>query len=137
MPKILGIDLGTTNSCVAVVDVTTPQVISNREGSRTTPSVVGFTEDGDRLAGEIAKRQAITNPFNTVFAIKRLIGRKYESDEVAKAKQVLPYQIVPASNGDIKVKISDREYSPEEISAFVLMEIRSFSTNAEISSGEY
>ncbi|HEY6138059.1 MAG TPA: molecular chaperone DnaK [Thermoanaerobaculia bacterium] len=126
MAKILGIDLGTTNSCVAVVDVTTPQVISNREGSRTTPSVVGFTEDGDRLVGQIAKRQAITNPFNTVFAIKRLIGRKYESDEVAKAKQVLPYQIVAASNGDIKVKIRDREYSPEEISAFVLMEIRSF-----------
>jgi molecular chaperone DnaK len=126
MAKILGIDLGTTNSCVAVVDVTTPQVLSNREGSRTTPSVVGFTEDGDRLIGQIAKRQAITNPFNTVFAIKRLIGRKYESDEVGKAKQVLPYQIVAASNGDIKVKIRDREYSPEEISAFVLMEIRSF-----------
>jgi molecular chaperone DnaK len=126
MAKILGIDLGTTNSCVAVVDVTTPQVLSNREGSRTTPSVVGFTEDGERLVGQIAKRQAITNPFNTVFAIKRLIGRKYESDEVAKAKQVLPYQIVAAPNGDIKVKIRDREYSPEEISAFVLMEIRSF-----------
>jgi molecular chaperone DnaK len=126
MPKILGIDLGTTNSCVAVVDVTTPQVISNREGSRTTPSVVGFTEDGDRLVGQIAKRQAITNPFNTVFAIKRLIGRKYDTDEVARAKQVLPYQIVAAPNGDMKVKIRDREYSPEEISAFVLMEIRSF-----------
>lgn len=126
MPKIIGIDLGTTNSCVAVVDVTTPQVIPNREGSRTTPSVVGFTEDGERLVGQIAKRQAITNPFNTVFAIKRLIGRKYESDEVAKAKQVLPYQIVSASNGDIKVKIRDREFSPEEISAFVLMEIKSF-----------
>jgi molecular chaperone DnaK len=126
MAKILGIDLGTTNSCVAVVDVTTPQVISNREGSRTTPSVVGFTEDGDRLVGQIAKRQAITNPFNTVFAIKRLIGRKYDTDEVARAKQVLPYQIVAAPNGDMKVKIRDREYSPEEISAFVLMEIRAF-----------
>jgi len=126
MAKILGIDLGTTNSCVAVVDVTTPQVISNREGSRTTPSVVGFTEDGDRLVGQIAKRQAITNPFNTVFAIKRLIGRKYDTDEVARAKQVLPYQIVAAPNGDMKVKIRDREYAPEEISAFVLMEIRSF-----------
>ena len=126
MAKILGIDLGTTNSCVAVVDVTTPQVISNREGSRTTPSVVGFTEDGDRLVGQIAKRQAITNPFNTVFAIKRLIGRKYDTDEVAKAKQVLPYQIVSSPNGDMKVKIRDREYSPEEISAFVLMEIRAF-----------
>src|SRR5438067_5669554 len=126
MPKVIGIDLGTTNSCVAVVDVTTPQVIPNREGSRTTPSVVGFTEDGDRLVGQIAKRQAITNPFNTVFAIKRLIGRKYDSTEVARAKQILPYQIVPASNGDMKVKIRDREYSPEEISAFVLMEIKAF-----------
>jgi len=126
MGKILGIDLGTTNSCVAVVDVSTPQVIANREGSRTTPSVVGFTEDGERLVGQIAKRQAITNPFNTVFAIKRLIGRKYDSDEVSRAKKVLPYQIVPATNGDVKVKIRDREYSPEEISAFVLMEIKSF-----------
>src|SRR3954471_21240971 len=126
MSKIIGIDLGTTNSCVAVVDVTTPQVMANREGSRTTPSVVGFTEDSDRLIGQIAKRQAITNPFNTVFAIKRLIGRKYDSDEVARAKQILPYQIVPADNGDMKVKIRDREYSPEEISAFVLMEIKSF-----------
>jgi len=126
MPKILGIDLGTTNSCVAVVDVTTPQVISNREGSRTTPSVVGFTEDGERLVGQIAKRQAITNPFNTVFAIKRLIGRKFDSEEVAHAKNILPYSIVPAANGDVKVKIREREHSPEEISAFVLMEIRSF-----------
>jgi molecular chaperone DnaK len=126
MPKILGIDLGTTNSCVAVVDVTTPQVISNREGSRTTPSVVGFTEDGERLVGQIAKRQAITNPFNTVFAIKRLMGRKFDSEEVAQAKNVLPYNIVAASNGDVKVKIREREYSPEEISAQVLMEIRSF-----------
>jgi molecular chaperone DnaK len=126
MTKIIGIDLGTTNSCVAVVDVTTPQVISNREGSRTTPSVVGFTEDAERLVGQIAKRQAITNPFNTVFAIKRLIGRKYDSEEVVRAKQVLPYQIVQAPNGDVKVKIRDREFSPEEISAFVLMEIKAF-----------
>jgi molecular chaperone DnaK len=126
MPKIIGIDLGTTNSCVAVVDVTTPQVMSNREGSRTTPSVVGFTEDGERLVGQIAKRQAITNPFNTIFAIKRLIGRKFDSSEAAHAKKVLPYQIVPGANGDVKVKIRDREYSPEEISAFVLMEIKSF-----------
>ncbi len=126
MAKIIGIDLGTTNSCVAVVDVATPQVIPNREGSRTTPSIVGFTEDGERLVGQIAKRQAITNPFNTVFAIKRLIGRKYESEEVAHAKKVLPYQIVKAQNGDVKMKIRDREYSPEEISAFVLMEIKAF-----------
>jgi molecular chaperone DnaK len=126
MPKIIGIDLGTTNSCVSVVDVATPQVIANREGSRTTPSVVGFTEDGERLVGQIAKRQAITNPFNTIFAIKRLIGRKYESDEVTRAKQILPYNVISASNGDLKVKIRDREYSPEEVSAFVLMEIKSF-----------
>ena len=126
MAKILGIDLGTTNSCVAVVDVMTPQVIPNREGSRTTPSVVGFTEDGERLVGQIAKRQAITNPFNTVFAIKRLIGRKFDSEEVAHAKNVLPYNIVPAANGDVKVKIRDRDYSPEEISAYVLMEIKAF-----------
>jgi len=126
MAKIIGIDLGTTNSCVAVVDVTTPQVIANREGSRTTPSVVGFTEDGERLVGQIAKRQAITNPFNTIYAIKRLIGRKFESDEVSHAHKVLPYQIVPAGNGDVKVKIRERDYSPEEVSAFVLMEIKSF-----------
>jgi molecular chaperone DnaK len=126
MPKIIGIDLGTTNSCVAVVDVATPQVISNREGSRTTPSVVGFTEDNDRLVGQIAKRQAITNPFNTVFAIKRLIGRKFESEEVSQAKKVLPYNVVAASNGDVKVRIREREYSPEEVSAFVLMENKEF-----------
>src|SRR5256885_1060834 len=126
MAKILGIDLGTTNSCVAVVDVTTPQVIPNREGSRTTPSVVGFAEDAGRLVGQIAKRQAITNPYNTIFAIKRLIGRKFDSDEVSHAKKVLPYQVTPAPNADVKVKIRDREYSPEEVSAFVLMEIKSF-----------
>ncbi|MBK5259590.1 MAG: molecular chaperone DnaK [Thermoanaerobaculia bacterium] len=126
MAKIIGIDLGTTNSCVAVVDVATPQVIPNREGSRTTPSVVGFTEDSDRLVGQIAKRQAITNPFNTVFAIKRLIGRKFDSEEVGYAKKVLPYQVVPATNGDVKVKIRERDYSPEEVSAFILMEIKAF-----------
>src|ERR1700716_1871624 len=126
MPKIIGIDLGTTNSCIAVVDVTTPQVSGNREGSRTTPSVVGFTEDGERLVGQIAKRQAITNPYNTIFAIKRLIGRKFDSEEVGHAKKVLPYQVVPAANADVKVKIRDREYSPEEVSAFILMEIKAF-----------
>jgi molecular chaperone DnaK len=126
MSRVLGIDLGTTNSCSALVTVTEPQVIPNREGSRTTPSIVGFTEDGERLVGQIAKRQAITNPFNTVYAIKRLIGRKFESEEVTKAQRVLPYQMVKAANGDVKVRIRDREYSPEEISAFVLGEIRSF-----------
>src|ERR1051326_5860297 len=126
MPKIIGIDLGTTNSCVSVVDVATPQVIANREGSRTTPSVVGFTEDGERLVGQIAKRQAITNPFNTIFAIKRLIGRKVDSEELSHAKNILPYTIVSAANGDGKGKGRDREYSAEEISAYVLMEIKAF-----------
>src|SRR5438874_2388119 len=126
MPKVIGVDLGTTNSCVAVMEGGEAVVIPNSEGSRTTPSMVGFTEASERLVGQIAKRQAITNPFNTVFAIKRLIGRKYDSSEVARAKQILPYQIVPADNGDMKVKIRDREYSPEEISAFVLMEIKAF-----------
>ncbi|MBW3564428.1 MAG: molecular chaperone DnaK [Acidobacteria bacterium] len=124
MAKIIGIDLGTTNSCVATISVTEPQVIANREGSRTTPSVVGFIEDGDRLVGQIAKRQAITNPFNTVFAIKRLIGRKFDSDETRHAIEMMPYQIVSAPNGDVKVRIRNREYSAEEISSFVLKEIK-------------
>src|SRR5438445_11232630 len=124
MTKIIGIDLGTTNSCVAVVDVTTPQVIPNREGSRTTPSVVGFTEDGDRLVGQIAKRQAITNPLNTVFAVKRLVGREFDSQETAHARQILPYEIVRAANGDVKIRSRGHEYSPEEISAFILHEIK-------------
>lgn len=126
MSKIIGIDLGTTNSCVAVVDVTAPQVVANREGSRTTPSVVGFTEDGERLVGQIAKRQAITNPFNTVFAIKRLIGRKFDSDETSKALGTVPYSLVPGANGDVKVKVREREFSAEEISSFVLMEVKEF-----------
>src|SRR5205085_11637039 len=95
-----------------------------------TSSIVGFTEDGDRLVGQIAKRQAITNPQNTIFAVKRLIGRKFQSDEVQRAKQVLPYAVVPAGNGDIKLQIRDREFSPEEISAFILQEIKSFADEA-------
>jgi molecular chaperone DnaK len=125
--KILGIDLGTTNCCVAVVEGAMPQVLSNREGSRTTPSIVGFTEDGERLVGQIAKRQAITNPMNTVFAVKRLVGRKYDSEETQHAREVLPYEIVRAVNGDVKIRARNREYSPEEISAFILKEIKEFS----------
>jgi molecular chaperone DnaK len=124
--KILGIDLGTTNSCVAVVDVAAPRVLSNREGARTTASIVAFTEDGDRLVGQIAKRQAITNPQNTVFAVKRLIGRKYDDPEVQRAREILPYPLVEASNGDVKIQVRDRQYSPEEISAFILREIKVF-----------
>jgi molecular chaperone DnaK len=127
MGKILGIDLGTTNCCVAVVEGATPQVLANREGSRTTPSIVAFTEDGERLVGQIAKRQAITNPLATVFAVKRLVGRKYESQESAHAREVLPYGISRAANGDVKIQARGREYSPEEISALILREIKEFS----------
>jgi molecular chaperone DnaK len=128
--RILGIDLGTTNCCVAVVEGATPQVLTNREGSRTTPSIVGFTEDNERLVGQIAKRQAITNPMNTVFAVKRLVGRKYESEETQHAREILPYEIVRAVNGDVKIRARAREYSPEEISAFILKEIKEFSEEA-------
>lgn len=130
MGKILGIDLGTTNCCGAVVEGVTPTVLSNREGSRTTASIVGFTEDNDRLVGQIAKRQAITNPMNTVFAVKRLIGRKYDAEETQHAREVLPYEIVRAVNGDVKIRARAREYSPEEISAFILREIKEFSEEA-------
>ncbi len=126
MSKILGIDLGTTNSCVAIVEALAPRVLANREGSRTTPSIVAFAEEGDRLVGQIAKRQAITNPQNTIFAVKRLIGRKHGSPEVTRAREVLPYNLVPSNNGDVKIEIRDRNYSPEEISAFVLREIKEF-----------
>jgi molecular chaperone DnaK len=126
LSKILGIDLGTTNSCVAIVEALAPRVLANREGSRTTPSIVAFAEEGDRLVGQIAKRQAITNPQNTIFAVKRLIGRKHGSPEVARAHEVLPYHLVPSNNGDVKIEIRDRNYSPEEISAFVLREIKEF-----------
>jgi molecular chaperone DnaK len=125
--RILGIDLGTTNCCASVVEGVMPQVLTNREGSRTTPSIVGFTEDGERLVGQIAKRQAITNPMNTVFAVKRLVGRKFESEETQHAREVLPYEIVRAVNGDVKIRARGREYSPEEISAFILKEIKEFS----------
>jgi molecular chaperone DnaK len=125
--KILGIDLGTTNCCVAVVEGANPQVLANREGSRTTPSIVAFTEDGERLVGQIAKRQAITNPLATVFAVKRLVGRKFDSQESRHAREVLSYEITRATNGDVKIQARGREYSPEEISAFILREIKEFS----------
>ncbi|HEV8577521.1 MAG TPA: molecular chaperone DnaK [Thermoanaerobaculia bacterium] len=126
MSKIIGIDLGTTNSCVAIVEATVPVVLSNREGSRTTASIVAFSEEGDRLVGQIAKRQAITNPQNTVHAVKRLIGRKFKDQQVDKARQILPYALMEAVNGDVKIEIRDRQYSPEEISALVLREIKDF-----------
>ena len=130
MAKVIGIDLGTTNCCASVVEVGSPQVVPNREGARTTPSIVGFTEDGERLVGQIAKRQAITNPTQTIYAVKRLIGRKWSDAEVSQAKDHLSYQIVEAQNGDIKIRVRDRDYSPEEISAFILREIKEFCEEA-------
>jgi len=124
--KIIGIDLGTTNSCAAVVDVTKPVVIPNREGARTTPSVVAFTASGERLVGQIARRQAMTNPKNTAYAVKRLIGRKYSSDEVKWARTLVPYAIVEADNGDAHVEFQGRKYSPPEISALLLREVKEF-----------
>ena len=124
MPKPIGIDLGTTNSCVAVMEGGEPKVIANVEGARTTPSVVAFTETGERLVGQIAKRQAITNPLNTIFSIKRLIGRKYDDPEVQRDIKILPYKIVKAANGDAHVEIRGRTYSPAEISAMVLTKMK-------------
>ena len=124
MAKVIGIDLGTTNSVVAIMEGGDPVVLTNAEGSRITPSVVAFTESGERLAGQIARRQAITNPENTIFAIKRLIGRRFEDAEVQKAMKVLPYKIVRADNGDAWVEVRGRRYSPAEISAFILQKMK-------------
>jgi molecular chaperone DnaK len=124
MAKVIGIDLGTTNSCVAVMEGGEPVVIANSEGSRTTPSVVAITESGERLVGQIAKRQSITNPDNTIFSIKRLIGRKYDSAEVQEAMKHLPYKIVKAANGDAHVEVRGKIFSPAEISAMILQKMK-------------
>ena len=124
MPKVIGVDLGTTNSCVAVMEGGEAVVIPNSEGSRTTPSMVGFTEAGERLVGQIAKRQAITNPEATVFAVKRLIGRKFDSDEVRKSISVSSFRIVSADNGDAWVELRGKRYSPAEISAMILSKMK-------------
>ena len=124
MGKLIGIDLGTTNSCVAVMEGGDPVVIANAEGSRTTPSIVAFTDGGERLVGQTAKRQAVTNPENTVFAVKRLIGRKYDSPEVKNDIKILPYKISKASNGDAGVSVRGKDYSPAEISAMILQKMR-------------
>jgi len=124
MAKTIGIDLGTTNSVVAVMEGGDPVVIANPEGSRTTPSVVAFTDKGERVVGQIAKRQAITNSENTIFSIKRLMGRKYSDREVQKDLKILPYKIVEAKNNDAWVRVRDKDYSPPEISAFVLQKMK-------------
>ncbi|HYK87510.1 MAG TPA: molecular chaperone DnaK [Acidobacteriota bacterium] len=125
MSKIIGIDLGTTNSCVAVLEGTSVQIIPNSIGGRTTASVVAFTEKGDRLLGQIAKRQAVTNSSNTIYAVKRLMGRRYDSPEVQKLKSYLSYGLAPSENGDVRISVRGREYSPPEISAMLLQYLKS------------
>ena len=129
--KVLGIDLGTTNSCMAIMEGGEPTVIPNAEGGRTTPSVVAFTKDGERLVGQAAKRQAVTNPKNTIFSVKRFMGRNYS--EVAHEIELVPYQVVKASNGDAHIKIGDKTYAPPEISAMILQKMK---TDAEAYLGE-
>jgi molecular chaperone DnaK len=133
MPKILGIDLGTTNSCFAVVEGGTPKVLENAEGARTTPSVVAVTKTGERLAGQVAKRQGVVNPENTLFSVKRLIGRKFSDPEVARDAKWLPYDIQASPTGGVEVKMGDKWYKPEEISAMVLGKLKA---DAEARLGE-
>jgi molecular chaperone DnaK len=133
MGKVIGIDLGTTNSCVAVMDGKTARLIENAEGMRTTPSIVAFTSDGERLVGQPAKRQAVTNPENTIFAVKRLIGRRYDDPLVEKDKGLVSYKIVKASNGDAWVQANGKTYSPSQISAFILQKMKE---TAEANLGE-
>ena len=125
MGKIIGIDLGTTNSCVAVMEGGNPRVIENSEGDRTTPSIVAFTEDDEVLVGQPAKRQAVSNPVNTLFAVKRLIGRRFDEDEVQKDIKYVPYGIVKADNGDAWVEANGKKMAPPEVSARVLMKMKS------------
>jgi len=126
MGKIIGIDLGTTNSCVAIMEGGDAKVITNPEGGRTTPSIVAVSEGGERMVGQIAKRQAITNPENTVFAVKRLIGRKFSSSEVQKDVKILPYQVKQAENGDVRIDLRGKLHSPAEISSFILAHIKKY-----------
>ena len=133
MAKVIGIDLGTTNSCMAVMEAGEPVVIPNSEGGRTTPSVVAISKSGERLTGQVAKRQAITNPENTIFSIKRLIGRRFSDDEVQRDTKVLPYKIEAAENGDARVSMGGRPYTAPEISAFILQKMK---TDAEAYLGE-
>ncbi len=124
MAKVIGIDLGTTNSCVAVMDGKNPKVIENSEGGRTTPSIVAFTADGERLVGQPAKRQAVTNPKRTIFAVKRLIGRRFDDPTVKQDQKLVPYPIVKADNGDAWVEVDGTKYSPSQISAFILQKMK-------------
>ncbi len=124
MGKIIGVDLGTTNSCVAIMEGGEPKVIANVEGNRTTPSVVAFSDSGERLVGQVAKRQAVTNPTKTLFAMKRLIGRKFSDPEVRKSKEISPFSIVEGSNGEAVIEVDGTKYTPAELSAMVLTKMK-------------
>ena len=124
MAKILGIDLGTTNSAMAIVEGGEPKIIENKEGNRTTPSIVAVSKSNERLAGLLAKRQAVTNSKNTLFSVKRLIGRKFSDQEVKKDKELLPYEIKEGQSGGVEVKMGDAWYRPEEISAMILVKLK-------------
>ena len=124
MSKVIGIDLGTTNSCVAIMDGTQAKVLENAEGARTTPSVVAFTDEDEKLVGQPAKRQAVTNPENTIFAVKRLIGRNFEDPTVKKDIETAPYKIIKSDNNDAWIEAKGNKYSPSQISAFVLQKMK-------------
>src|SRR5713101_4319492 len=124
MAKTIGIDLGTTNSCVAVMEGGEPKVIPNEEGGRTTPSVVGFTKTGERLVGQVAKRQGITNPENTIFSIKRFMGRKFQEPDVQRDTVLVPYKLSEAPNGDVRVRMGEKDHSPPEVSAMILQKLK-------------
>ena len=124
MSKVIGIDLGTTNSCVAIMDGAQAKVLENAEGARTTPSVVAFTVEEEKLVGQPAKRQAVTNPENTIFAVKRLIGRNFEDPTVKKDIETAPYKIIKADNNDAWIESKGKKYSPSQISAFVLHKMK-------------
>src|SRR6202020_2522253 len=124
MSKVIGIDLGTTNSCVAILEGKDVRVLENAEGARTTPSMVAFSESGERLVGQSAKRQAVTNPTNTIYAVKRLIGRRYEDPLVEKDKKLVPYAIVKGDNGDAWVEARSEKYAPSQVSAFILTKMK-------------
>ena len=124
MSKIIGIDLGTTNSCVSIMEGSQPKVLENAEGARTTPSVVAFTDDGEKLVGQPAKRQAVTNPENTIFAVKRLIGRNFEDPTVKKDIAAAPFKIVNSEKGDAWIEAKGEKYSPSQISAFILIKMK-------------
>ena len=124
MAKVIGIDLGTTNSCIAIMDGKNPKVVENAEGARTTPSMVAFTKDGERLIGQPAKRQAVTNPENTLFSVKRLIGRGIRDEASQKFTKMVPYRVVAGDNGDAWVEADGKKYSPSQVSAFVLQKMK-------------